>query len=552
MPVTVSAVFATRVGGSRGTTDGGVYDGADGVRRYVKFYNDATHAGCELLATRLYAELGIDVPAAAVFNAAKTAAKGVVDVPHGTTWCYATDWLHGAQALGAAGVTEARARRFLRGLVADAWLANWDVVGAATDNVVVVPARRERLVRLDNGGALLMRARGARKAEHGTALDAFFDAAVNPTYAAVASKAGYRAVRDLPRARLVNAVADVLDLQDRVAPPSDDGSPRWEPYVLSVAPFMPPSDVDAVCAMLERGAALLQTQLAALEVEDFGAPRRGSPRVATEPLPLTPPSVAGAVTRAHIAALERVGDARRALKYFTGHLYKPYNATLRAAAGTSRAAFDAALAANSSPRERHHLDVIHTHLRRAFTAVPPLPAPLHVYRGVSGTDTFVTAASFAAAADDVLPPRFVADALAALAVGDMYAVPTYTSTTFDPATARNFISGANACCLLHIALPRGHVGALAVGSASTYDGEAEVLLAPTHFVVTGLSWAPAPTRHRVAYNVMEETAPRGGAYAAAQLLKPPTPHMARGTSAPVLRVIHLKPVSSLRGVAHTI
>lgn len=51
----------------------------------------------------------------------------------------------------------------LEGFVIDAWLANWDVVGMAFDNMLVKDKRSA--VRVDTGGALRYRASGGLKGE---------------------------------------------------------------------------------------------------------------------------------------------------------------------------------------------------------------------------------------------------------------------------------------------------------------------------------------------------------------------------------------------------
>ena len=47
------------------------------------------------------------------------------------------------------------------GFLADAWLANWDVVGLAADNIVTGPGKKA--YRIDVGGSLIFRAQGKGK-----------------------------------------------------------------------------------------------------------------------------------------------------------------------------------------------------------------------------------------------------------------------------------------------------------------------------------------------------------------------------------------------------
>lgn len=121
-------------------------DPTDGSEWLVKKPPSKAHAANELLANELYRALGVDVPElkpALVAGEDGVASRIVKDLRTGQI----TD-----------PVLLAKARR---DFAADAWLANWDVVGLSHDNLAVTPGGR--VVRLDTGGALQFRAKGKPK-----------------------------------------------------------------------------------------------------------------------------------------------------------------------------------------------------------------------------------------------------------------------------------------------------------------------------------------------------------------------------------------------------
>ncbi len=251
---------ARQLGPQRGSSPGGLFEGADGRARYVKFYDDPAQSYCEAVANRAYRELGLDAPASALVRERGRivgVANGMVD--------------HDG-ALGRAGrVPKGRAREILKGYAADVWLANWDAVGLDLDNVVRARARRDAVARVDQGGALLVRARAGRKPagalETVSEWDGFADPRVNPAYAKVLRAAGLGSADELGDAAL-RRIAAIRALGRRT-----NGFRDLAPDARGV----PAADRDAVRRMLARRAELLENEIVP-RVRRAMAAARGMPR----------------------------------------------------------------------------------------------------------------------------------------------------------------------------------------------------------------------------------------------------------------------------------
>ncbi len=175
------AVMKKKLSKAKGSNQGGVYQGADGIKRYVKFYTDPVQAYGEAAVNAIYAQLAVNAPKSALV-ARKQGGLAL-----------ATEWIEGAAPIALDELTQAKAKKLLDGVAADAWLANWDALGQTFDNVVW---QKGAPVRIDNGGALLFRAKAGRKNTKALATigeaEGFFHPATNPTYAKAMEKAGVR------------------------------------------------------------------------------------------------------------------------------------------------------------------------------------------------------------------------------------------------------------------------------------------------------------------------------------------------------------------------
>lgn len=132
----------TQIGPQKGSNPGGLFqDTQTGTQWYVKF-PPLEQARNEILAARLYAAAGIDVPdlRLVTINGQPALASKIID--------------------GLSKGTPTQLAKAAPGYTVDAWLANWDVVGLNYDNLLL---RGGVPLRIDVGGSLRFRAQGGLK-----------------------------------------------------------------------------------------------------------------------------------------------------------------------------------------------------------------------------------------------------------------------------------------------------------------------------------------------------------------------------------------------------
>jgi hypothetical protein len=171
-----------QIGPQGGYNPGGTFEDKSGQKWYVKFPAGGEKiAKNELLATKLYALAGVDVPEVKLIN-------------QGGKIGLASKIVDGAVANKSA-LLEGKAKGLLQGFAADAWLANWDAVGnnpaagKGFDNILIKPDGSA--VRIDAGGALLYGGAGGKKQkfeEDVVELKTMLDSSINPNTAAVFGK----------------------------------------------------------------------------------------------------------------------------------------------------------------------------------------------------------------------------------------------------------------------------------------------------------------------------------------------------------------------------
>lgn len=163
-----------------GSTGARLVSDADGNEFVMKSAGraSAAHLRNEAAADAAYRALGVATPESRLYETGDGVVKlGAFEqgVPLGT-------YLDGASPEE----KERAVKELQKGFVADALLRNWDVIGTDRSNVLVTPP--DGVLRVDNGGALGYRARGApkpaAKAEV-TELDSMRDPEVNPSAAAI-------------------------------------------------------------------------------------------------------------------------------------------------------------------------------------------------------------------------------------------------------------------------------------------------------------------------------------------------------------------------------
>jgi hypothetical protein len=226
--LTAVDVLDVKVANAKGSNEGGFYMGRDGVQRYVKFYDDPSQAYSEHLSNQIYRDLGFEAPESTTFE-------------HDGKRAYASNIVDGLKTVKDAGLTEDVAKKVMKGFAADVLTANWDAVGTGLDNVGLVG---DKVMRVDNGGSLLFRAKAGRKApellNQIPEWDKFFTS-TNPYYSQVASKAGITKATDLGK--------DLIDQIDRIKVlKKEHGS--WGAYVEKHAAGMAEADKKSVASML--------------------------------------------------------------------------------------------------------------------------------------------------------------------------------------------------------------------------------------------------------------------------------------------------------------
>ena len=185
----------TQTGGQGGSNPGGKFKDENGVEWYCKFPENDHIAKAEVLAAKLYSALGLNAQ-----DAKLVTKDGKVGI--------ASRW----QNVKKVSPKElAQTPGVLEGFAADAWLANWDVVGLGFDNLQVDD--QGHAMRVDAGGSLMYRAQGSKKAfgEHVTELDSLRDPKINPQAAAVF---GQMSEADITAS--VAKVAQISDAQIRI------------------------------------------------------------------------------------------------------------------------------------------------------------------------------------------------------------------------------------------------------------------------------------------------------------------------------------------------
>jgi ADP-ribosyltransferase exoenzyme len=135
-----------------GSTGAKLVKGPDGRLYVAKSGANQGHLREEATADELYRKMGLDVPRSKIYERPDGPLK-LSEFHEGVTL---GSLEHSNPQAYAAAKLELR-----KGFVADALLANWDVIGSGGDNVLVTAAGK--VLRIDNGGSLRYRAQGGLK-----------------------------------------------------------------------------------------------------------------------------------------------------------------------------------------------------------------------------------------------------------------------------------------------------------------------------------------------------------------------------------------------------
>jgi SPP1 gp7 family putative phage head morphogenesis protein len=178
-----------------GSVPGATYEDPSKVRWIVKEVASDEVAKNEVLTARLYQAAGVEVPEVRLIRAANgrlfVASRVIDDI---------TELASAAEIRALPGAYE--------GFAADAWLADWDVVGLNFDNIV--KGANGHAIRIDVGAGLRFRAQGTSKGNNFTAkakeIETLRSPATNQQAAAVFGK--------IPQAKLEAGVTRILQVTD--------------------------------------------------------------------------------------------------------------------------------------------------------------------------------------------------------------------------------------------------------------------------------------------------------------------------------------------------
>ena len=134
-----------------GTTGAKLYQTTDGQQYVVKQGASPDHILAEYATNNIYAAAGVAVPAHALDDRDPEQPKQVTQYVDGVSLGSLT-----GEAFNAA------VEDLQRNFVVDALVANWDVIGTESDNVLM-PSEGGEILRIDNGGSLTFRAQGGLK-----------------------------------------------------------------------------------------------------------------------------------------------------------------------------------------------------------------------------------------------------------------------------------------------------------------------------------------------------------------------------------------------------
>jgi hypothetical protein len=433
-------LLKNKTGQQLGTNVGGVYE-LNGERYYVKLYTDAAQGRGEHLSNTIYRELGLNSP------------ESIVGQASDGTHIYASKWIDGLKGTGKSlGVTKETANKFMDGFVADVFTANWDAAGTGLDNLGIL--KNGQVVRLDQGGSLLFRAKAGMKPDAVlNQIDEwtkFFDGS-NPHYKDVAARAGFSSADDIGLPRLKKQIEGVLGLV------SDHTSLReWDEFVLSRVSGISNNERSQLGVMLQSRAVKLSDkynellaaetaakQSAAAHAERMAAWAKGGKGP-------TPWPIADNVVRAEGKNYEKLVRAqhdswvatlmkeeRVALGNYTGSEYQNINNVLREGVNS---------ASEVSRKNKLKADTIH----RALDKAPTPPPPELVWRAERSS--------------------LQQNLMEKMASGDVIQLNGLQSTSVNPSIAHNWSSSTK---YLYEIMPKRGAYVEAISSSS---GEKEFLL----------------------------------------------------------------------------
>lgn len=317
-----------------GTAAGALYVDTHGQKWLVKGYGHDDQARSEVLASHLLRAAGAPAADLKLVNLGQSH-KGGLGV--------ASRWINDAQPFDTR--NPAHIKSMQQGFAAHAWLANWDPVGLAHDNVLI---QNGQAVHIDPGGALEFRAMGGRKGDafgnQVGELSSMRDANLNPASAAVYGGMSPQDIADSAKPVLKLSGSAIRRLVERHGP----GDPKQR-EALATKLIKRQRDIQAWCASAKRPVRDTKPSLQVLDKKfpakkinpgDKHAPKvagflaLGTPGRGIQ-VPVLPRERARHDTQAYatrtLAGMEKLTAAQREAVYSYAHLgYSQINASLRA------------------------------------------------------------------------------------------------------------------------------------------------------------------------------------------------------------------------------
>jgi len=193
-----------------GITGPKLYETPDGKRWVVKTGKSEDHLRNEVDADNAYRAMNVPTPNSGLSHMDGKLVKYSEFLEDTQTL---NDWKKGKSASEIDAMHQQLGKRF----VADAVLANWDVVGLANDNILI---KNGTAYRVDNGGALKYRAQGGPKGEkfgsHVGELETLKDHSMNPTSAKVFGHVSSAMIKEQiielssKKENILNAISDLV------------------------------------------------------------------------------------------------------------------------------------------------------------------------------------------------------------------------------------------------------------------------------------------------------------------------------------------------------
>lgn len=246
------------VGGQGGSNPGGMFLGRDGIKRYVKFYDNPERGLVENIANAIYTKHGIAVPKSTVFD-------------RGGKKAFATEVVEGKTLEALGGIANVNVKALedaFEGYMMDAFLANWDVVGLKADNMMLSSATG-KIVRIDNGGTFIFRAQGGDKPDSALqAFEEFFSLGGTSAkgytgqFKPILARLGYNSVEEAikPITAQAKALAKTLD---KIAKTEAD----WIKFFDATSPGLSDVSKKRMAAMMLKRRSLIDDKILELEAK---------------------------------------------------------------------------------------------------------------------------------------------------------------------------------------------------------------------------------------------------------------------------------------------